>query len=267
MSLTNAPTPDPMYTETKSLAATWKLWFLKIVGYINGHVDIVNGNPHGAEFVQLNDVTVTTGSVSLDISTNDLVIVCGTEKTVVLDNPVWVDVDFPILIRTTGPNIPVQTTVLGNLTMPQWAINDFNVCEIQEITHQWSEGSDIRWHLHIITAVQDATDRNVNFEVEFNYANIFKAGAYAADQSWQGTNTVVTSGNFTIPANTAVRTNIIIPIYTWANTAGRIGAHVKARLKRIAATSGTAPSASPFCEMLQMHILCDTQGSRQIGTK
>jgi len=37
-------------------------------------------------------------------------------------------------------------------------------------------------------------------------------------------------------------------------------------LKRLASV-GTAPTANPFCEMLQLHIKCDTAGSREITTK
>lgn len=217
------------------------------------------------------NITLDDSTRTLTTNTNDLVVNCGTEKTIRLEEPVWKDIDFPIVIRTTGTNIPVYGTVLGNLTMPVWQVNDFNVCEIQEIVHEWEEGSSIYWHIHMLTAVQDATDRYVNWEVEFNYANIYvpsAGGAYSSDMSWQGTNTVVTSGNMLIPANTPIRTNIIIPINTWAYTAGKIGAHVKTRLRRIAVTGGVAqPSVDPFCEMLQMHVLCDTLGSRKIGAK
>lgn len=214
---------------------------------------------------------LATKITSSTLAPTDLVVDCGTEKTIRLEEPVWKDIDFPIVIRITGPNIPTLSTVLGNLTMPQWAVNDLNVCEIQEITHEWEEGTNIYWHIHIVTAVQDATDRYVNWEIEFNYANIYipsMGGAYDSSMSWQGANTTVTSGNSIIPANTPIHTNIIIPINTWAYTAGKIGGHVKARLRRIAVTGGVAePSVAPFCEMLQMHILCDTMGSRKIGTK
>lgn len=217
------------------------------------------------------NVTINDTTPTISTNTNDLVISCGTEKTLRLEEPVWKDIDFPIIIRTTGVGIPTLTTVLGNLTMPQWAISDFNMCEIQEIVHEWEQGTSINWHIHIVTAVQDATDRYLNWEVEFNYANIYVPSvgmAYSADMSWQGTNTVVTSGNSIIPANTPIRTNIIIPINTWAYTAGKIGAHVSARLRRIAVTGGVAePTVAPFCGMLQMHVLCDTMGSRLIGTK
>jgi len=51
----------------------------------------------------------------------------------------WQDIDFPIIIRITGANIPTLQTIHGNITMPQWAVNDYNVCESQEFVHQWKE--------------------------------------------------------------------------------------------------------------------------------
>ena len=79
-------------------------------------------------------------------------------------------------------------------------------------------------------------------------------------------NIIVTSGDFLIPANTPRLTNLIVPIQSFTPVGGKIAAHVKARLRRITST-GTAPSANPFCEMLQLHIEQDTTGSRLITTK
>jgi hypothetical protein len=46
----------------------------------------------------------------------------------------------------------------------------------------------------------------------------------------------------------------------------KIGGHVVARLRRIAAV-GAAPTANPWIPMLQLHIQLDTVGSRTIGAK
>ena len=48
--------------------------------------------------------------------------------------------------------------------------------------------------------------------------------------------------------------------------AAKIGGHVFVRLRRIAST-GAAPTNDPFCGMLQLHIQCDTLGSRNIASK
>jgi len=168
----------------------------------------------------------------------------------------WTDVDFPIIVRQTGVGIPTLATLVGNITAPQWAVNDFNVCEGQELIHSWVEGSTCYWHVHVITAVQDATDRYVKFEIEYAYADLggVLTGAIIAE-----------SAELLIPANTPAKSNLIYPIANFTPDC-KIGTQVYARLKRVA-SSGTAPSVSPFVPMLQIHILCDTLGSRKIGVK
>lgn len=169
----------------------------------------------------------------------------------------WQDIDFPIIIRTTGAGIPSLATIRGNLSAPQWAVNDTNMCEAQEMIHPWKEGSEITWHVHMLTAASDASDRYVKWEIEWNYATIGEA--------WQMNNLTQTA-EIRIDANTPILTHVIGTIYAWTPTGVKIGAHVWARLKRITA-GGTAPSANPYCGMLQMHVECDTIGSRQIATK
>ncbi len=171
------------------------------------------------------------------------------------DATIWQDVDFPIIIRTTGANIPTLTTLQGNVTAPQWSVNDFSVCEAQELIHAWKEGSEVQWHVHFVTNGLDATNRYVNFEVEWFWVN--PNGTLSA--------TVTSAGDLLIPANTATKTMLIRQVAV-ATFAGKIGGHVYARLRRIAST-GAAPTNSPWCSMLQMHVECDTLGSRLTTSK
>jgi len=168
----------------------------------------------------------------------------------------WVDVDFPIIIRTAGVGIPTLTTLNGNITMPQWQVNDFNVCESQEMIHGWKEGSEVFWHLHLTTNGLDATNRYVRFQVEYGYAGV--------DGVWVFPATLTTS-DILIPANTPSKTMMIMSLGSFTPPI-KIGGHVVARLKRIASV-GAAPTANPWIPMLQLHIQVDTVGSRNIGTK
>jgi hypothetical protein len=177
--------------------------------------------------------------------------------TLVGSATIWQDVDFPIIIRTTGANIPTLTTLNGNITMPQWAVNDYNVCESQEFVHQWKEASACYWHLHLTTNGLDATNRYVRFEVEFGYV--------APNGAWTFPS-VMDSGDLLIPANTTTKSMFILSLGSFTPAGGKIGGHCVARLKRIAA-SGAAPSANPWIPMLQMHIECDSLGSNLIDTK
>jgi len=178
------------------------------------------------------------------------------ESYVPVINEYWRDIDFPILIRTTGVGIPTLTTFNGNLTMPAWAVNDFNQCESQEFVHEWKEGSTCYWHLHLTTNGLDVDNRYVRVELEY---------AYSSSGTWTFP-AVFTSADILIPANTPSKTQIIIPITSFTPTGSKIGDHCIARLKRVAAT-GTAPSNNCWIPMLQMHIICDSLGSRSIATK
>jgi len=188
---------------------------------------------------------------------SDLLIQCGTDKTLVLNESAWVDLDFPIIIRTTGANIPTLTTLQGNITAPLWQVNDFNVCEGQELIHKWKEGTPLYWHVHLITGALDASNRYVRFEVEYCWCNV--SGVLSAA-------TTIDSGDLLIPANTTAKTMMIMSLGNFTPTGGKIGGHVFARLRRIAST-GSAPGSNPWITMLQAHMEVDTIGSRQIGTK
>lgn len=172
---------------------------------------------------------------------------------------VWRDIDFPIIIRQTGANIPSLVAVQGNVTAPQWAVNDFNVCEAQEMVHLWKEGSESQWHVHIVTNGLDATDRWVNWEVEWFWGRM--GGALSA--------TTTTATECLIPANTPTKTPLVFEISRPTLTGAKIGDHVWARLRRIANTTPgrAAPTANPWCSILQMHVECDTVGSRTITAK
>ncbi len=172
------------------------------------------------------------------------------------DSLPWVDVDFPIIIRTTGAGQPILTAINGNLTMPIWQVNDFNMCETQEFIHGWKEGSEVSWHLHMTTNSSDATDRFVRFTVEYGYVDVNGVWVFPA---------VIDSGDIKITALTPAKTMQIVPLGTFTPPV-KIGGHSIAYLKRIAAT-GAAPASDPWIAMLQQHIQLDTMGSRTIGAK
>ena len=170
--------------------------------------------------------------------------------------PYYVDIDFPIIIRETGPNIPTLEVLKGNITAPQWQVNDYNVCEGQELIHGWKEGSQVNWHIHIVTNGTNTSDRFVKFEIEQCHAT--HLGVLSAIET--------ISHEFSIPANTPDRTMIIVSLGAFTYTDGKIGSHIWARLKRVVST-GSAPTANPFCTMLQAHVICDSLGSEFISVK
>jgi hypothetical protein len=214
----------------------------------------------GIEVDTTGDLTIKSDVLNApDITAaNDFTIKTGAQKTLVLNEVVWVDIDFPIIVRTTGTGIPTLETFNGNITMPQWEVNDFNVCESQELIHSWKEGTEVLWHIHLTTNGSDVANRYVKFELEYAYNN-------GDNTAWTFPATITTA-DILIPGGTATKTMFIIPIGSFTPSSAKIGGHVVARLKRIAST-GTAPTGKPWIPMLQLHVQCDTVGSRQIGTK
>jgi hypothetical protein len=204
-----------------------------------------------------NGVDGVVFSTNLDATPRDFRIQCGTEKTVVLNDIVWVDIDFPIIIKTTGTGIPTLGTLMGTLIAPIWQVNDNNMCEGQELIHGWKEGSQCFWHIHLITNGTDTTDRYVKFQIEYTWATL--NGVLQPI-------TTTDSLELVIPANTLNRTHKIYPIASFTPTEAKISTQVYAKLYRIAST-GTAPTLDPFVPMLQMHVQVDTIGSRRLGNK
>lgn len=169
----------------------------------------------------------------------------------------FVDIDFPVIIRTSAAGTPTLATFQGNLKAPQWAVNDYYDADDQELIHPWKEASTTSWHVHVWTGGADVDNRYLKFELEYTWANV---GSTAP------TNTTITTGELLIPANTPALTHLLFTMGTFTPVSGKIAAHVKARLKRIAST-GTAPTANPFISKFQMHVECDTVFSRQLTTK
>lgn len=176
-----------------------------------------------------------------------------------ISNLAWDDLNFPIIMRSTGSTIAAYTAIDagGLLLYPQWQENDFHVCDANELPHSWAEGTAISWHLHMITNGQEATEKYTKWELTWAIADV---GEALVEQ------TTITTADIAIPANTPTKTMLIVTIGSVTLTGFKIGAHIYPRLKRVTAT-GAAPAANPWVGMLQAHIQMDTIGSSQITSK
>lgn len=170
----------------------------------------------------------------------------------------WRDLDFPIVIRTTGTGIPILATLQGNIKAPQWAVNDFNDCEGQELPHDWIEGTTLQFHAHLITNGTDLNNQKyIKFTVEYCFAD--RNNALSAAQ-------ILTMDDFEIGAQTPDKTHLFVPIGSLALTTEHIGCHIYCQLKRVAAV-GDPPAANPWVTMLQAHIETDGLGSSRVSAK
>lgn len=176
-----------------------------------------------------------------------------------LQDGLWDDLNFPIIPRSSGQTIAAYTAIDsgGVLLYPQWQVDDFHVCDANELVHGWAEGSTISWHLHLLTNGQEAVDKFLKFELIWAIADV---GEVLEER------TTITTADIAIPANTPSKTMLIMSLGTADLTGYRIGAHVYPRLKRITAT-GAAPAANPWIPMLQAHIQLNSLGSRLVTSK
>lgn len=211
--------------------------------------DKVNGNiqvpyPNG---IKVGDITNNT-----TIDNDGTIHLNGNATT-------WDDIDFPIIVKTTGSNTPTITNFIGSMSAPRWAVGDYNDTWGKEIPHNAKIGANTyQWHTHIATGLgSDTTDRYVAFELEWAYANVLGV--------W--TNFTIQTGDILIPANTPARTHLLFNIGSPFNIPSQtLATRIICGLRRIASI-GAAPTNNIFCQMVQIHYEIDSLGSSLITTK
>lgn len=221
--------------------------------------------PLGTEISQFSNTfsrIVSTQKVKTDATTpTDFHVETGAAKTLVLDTPVYADINVPI---SSGPqpaaNMPTWTTFTTNTSSYTFAIEDYKDMGTIEIPHNYKEGTDLEVHLHIANNGQDSTARTCLYQIYYTYG--------IPDN---GTNQfiaeVTLTGTLTIPANTPTRSAFYLSMGTITGTNIKIGTQLKMRVERGLPQSGTAPTANPFLGQVGVHYQIDTMGSRQISTK
>ena len=192
---------------------------------------------------------------------SDLIINCGTQKTLELATTVYDDLPpYPIIgFKPTGAGTdPALTTFSGNIKQYAFAINDIVDTGTSEVTHKYKEGTNISIHIHWATNGSEGADTQVNFQVEYVIAN----------GSTVFSGTTVTTGDITISSGTADRTHYISSAGAITGTNIEIGAYILFAVSRIARVGGTAdPAADPFIIAVGFHVQQDTIGSRQLYIK
>jgi hypothetical protein len=162
----------------------------------------------------------------------------------------------PIIAARLGATAPTLATFIGNIQQYTFDnTNDF-VIGASEITHQYTEGTDLDIHVHWATNGSDGTDRTVKWQVEYSVANIDTSFTY----NYSSSTTV--SLETIIPADTTSKSSFISDLGTISGTNLKIGAYIVFRFERIA-SSGTEPSNDPFALAVGFHMNQNTIGSRQ----
>lgn len=212
-------------------------------------------------------INLLSGLLETDPSTPlDLTIDCGTQKTVVLQETVWKDINVGAAQLDPIPAFaPTQDTFddeAGVDTLIQtlsFGVND-RVSGAFEIQHDYKEGSDISFHVHWQGKTAPSGTDNVRWRLIYTISE-------------DGTTLDATR---TIEIETPIDTQYefyrsVFPTIS-GSTGGPnggpigIGNQFLFQLRRITAT-GDAYAGGALIATAGLHYQVDTMGSRQIGVK
>lgn len=231
--------------------------------YVNAHLHTMSDSLYHY-FGGGDDMSIyyngTNGYINTSlVAASDLYVSCGTDKTLVLTESVWEDIQFAVSTgKVPAANYPDYDTFTTNTKEYKFDVDDYIDLAANECPHWWKEGTTVYPHLH--TTLNGANSTGSNRYVKFTLYI-----AYAKDNAvWTETTSTV---EITIPTGTADMTNLF-GTGTSVSLAGQtIGTQIKVRVKRIAATAGTEYANHIFVTQCGIHAEKDTMGSRQVGTK
>lgn len=110
------------------------------------------------------------------VAPSDLIIDCGTDKTLVLEETVWKDIQVPAHSVKTGASAPgFDGTAAGDATLLTYAFDGASVEQVYftiQMPHDWKEGTTIFPHVHFSpTADSGAVEKGVSWKLEYTWAN------------------------------------------------------------------------------------------------
>jgi hypothetical protein len=198
-----------------------------------------------------------------EVAASDLILACGTDKTLLLNETVYNDLVLPLdSRRVPAANAPNWETFVGNLNAYAYEVDDFQEFTT-ELLHGYKTGSTFEFHIHgALNAALAGGDETVKFEIEYSIADMDATDGLG--DVFPATTTI--NQEFIVPNGTADLTNIFISIGTDATGNFDIGATIKGRIRRIA-SSGTELVGDIFVTQVGIHYEVDTIGSRQQTAK
>jgi hypothetical protein len=170
-----------------------------------------------------------------------------------LKTPVYEDLQFPVSsAKVPAANNPNWETFTANTAEYAFDVDEYIDTRAAELPHWWKQGTlgDCHIHFTIKTAQSSGANRYVKFQVVLAYVDV--------DEVWVEQ---TLTGEKTVPTGSAALTNFYVDLGDATFTNYLIGAQVKARIKRIAATGGTEYIDSVFITQFGIHLQRDGVGS------
>ncbi len=246
------------YWQTATVAA--QIWSEPLITSGTAYGFVLNGDGAGSDTVYGagQDMSILYSGLAGVINTSliapsDLNITCGVNKTLILTETVWDDMQIPGLSTERGSAAPDLVAFLGAGGLKELGFDGNNTMEevhfTVELPHSYKEGTDIHWHVHWSPTTTNAG--NVKWQLEYSWAN----------------------ENATHPASTTI--SVIDASSTTAfdhletvdtaitGTGKKISSVIVCRLFRDPSDdSDTYPDDATLCQV-DFHIEKDTIGSRQ----
>jgi hypothetical protein len=209
--------------------------------YYNGAAGIIN--------------TSTSGTAK------DLYIQTGAGKTLVLNNSVYNDIQFPTASgKNVGGIAPTWESLTTNVNAYSFTSGDYLDLAAEELPHWWKEGTKGDAHVHLIikTLQNSGANRYANFTAYVALSNV--SGGIVREIP-------PLSAVLTIPNGAPALTPYYLDLGDIGLTGTPIGSQVRIRIKRTAQVTGTEYAYNIFASQIGIHLEKDTGGSRSELTK
>ena len=206
------------------------------------------------------DYDGTQGNIKTDlVAPSDLHVDCGTDKTIVLDETVWDDLRTPISTAKAIPGKePKEVAYKGGIVYEFEDGRDEGCAFNVQLPHDYKEGSDIEFHIHMLIRTSGAGigAENVKWDFTHSWSNIGDA---------QPTET-------TVPATIDVQNDTEDTHYLKEITATITGTGKKISSMLICSLTRDVSVANNYTDdvlvmEVDFHYQIDTIGSRQEDSK
>jgi hypothetical protein len=147
--------------------------------YINAHLHLMLDN-RKQYFGGGDDASIYYDGTDFNIKTDevapgDLNIVCGAAKTLALETPVWDDLRTPISVAKAIPGKePAAVAYKGGIVYEFEDGRDEGCAFNVQLPHDYKEGSDIEFHIHMLIRTSGAGigAENVKWDFTHSWSNI-----------------------------------------------------------------------------------------------
>ena len=256
------------------------VWLGNSSGATNNYGVVLDGDNAGSGiwFGDGQDANIYYDGTDLLVNTNivaasDLVLNCGTDKTLKLAESVWEDLRVALTAGKVGATNPPTFVQFmddgaGSFGVFAWSFADEAVAGNEEqmwfavqVPHGYKEGTDLYAHIHWSPAVSGAAGEFVKWGLEYTWINIDgtfgNTTIITSDASGAGTAT--TSGDGTLTADKHYKTNI----GGIAGAGKTISSMLVCRVFRNSSHADDDLSQAAFAFEMDFHYQIDTMGSRQ----